>query len=66
MGLFVPLLYAYILDKRYAKSGKVLDAAVDLTCMICRQLPWESYYQLLRLYLSHLPRHLDMQKIIVK
>ncbi|KAK7107774.1 small subunit processome component 20 homolog [Littorina saxatilis] len=66
MGFFVPILYGYIFDKRLAKSGKILDATVDLTCMICRQLPWENYYMLLRLYLSHLPRHLDMQRIIVK
>ncbi|KAL8599182.1 hypothetical protein ACOMHN_007898 [Nucella lapillus] len=66
MGIFLPLLYAYVLDKSYAKSGKVLDAAVDLTCMVCRQLPWASYYQVLRLYLSHLPRHLDNQRIIIR
>ncbi|KAK7480717.1 hypothetical protein BaRGS_00028085, partial [Batillaria attramentaria] len=66
MGFFVPLLYSYLLDQRYAKSGGLLDASVDLTCMICRQLPWENYYQLLRLYLSHLPRHLETQRTIIK
>ncbi|XP_076467049.1 small subunit processome component 20 homolog [Babylonia areolata] len=66
MGFVLPLLYAYTLDRQYAKSGKVLDAAVDLMCMMCRQLPWEYYYQLLRLYLSHLPRHLDNQRVIIR
>lgn len=66
MGFVVPLLYSYLLDPRYAKSGGILDASVDLTCMVCRQLPWESYFQLLRLYLSQLPRRIENQRIIIK
>ena len=67
MGFITPLLYAYILDhKKYGKSGKLMDAVADLTCMMCRQLPWEYYFQVLRLYLSHLPRHMDLQRTLVR
>ena len=32
MGFFVPLIYSYILDKRYAKSGKVFNFLIHVDC----------------------------------
>ena len=34
MGFFVPLIYSYILDKRYAKSGKVFNFLIYVDCSV--------------------------------
>ncbi|XP_053397711.1 small subunit processome component 20 homolog [Mercenaria mercenaria] len=65
-NIFLPMVSSFLIDDLYKKHTTVLDAAVDAIGTICKLLPWKSYLNQLRHYLTLLSRKLEKQKLLVR
>lgn len=60
------MITAYLRDETYHKEATIMDAVVDTISSMARCLPWYHYLNMLKYYLTQLPRSLDNQKLMVR
>lgn len=65
-NVFLPIVSSFLMDDTYKKHSNVLDAAVECIGTICRLLPWKSYLNQLKYYLSLLSKKIEKQKLLVR
>ncbi|KAG0375311.1 U3 snoRNP protein [Mortierella sp. AD032] len=64
--IFAPLIAHFIFESDKSTDHNLVNETVATLGVIASQLPWGSYYSLLRTYLKLIPRKADMEKILVR
>ncbi|KAG0255909.1 U3 snoRNP protein [Mortierella polycephala] len=64
--IFAPLIAHFIFEADKATDHNLVNETVSTLGVIASQLPWGSYYALLKGYLKLIPRKSEMEKILVR
>ncbi|KAK5808754.1 armadillo-type protein [Linnemannia elongata] len=64
--IFAPLIAHFIFESDKSTDHNLVNETVATLGIIASQLPWNSYYSLLRTYLKLIPRKAEMEKILVR
>ncbi|KAI8602190.1 armadillo-type protein, partial [Dissophora ornata] len=64
--IFAPLIAHFIFEADKSTDHNLVNETVSTLGVIASQLPWGSYYALLKSYLKLIPRKSEMEKILVR
>ncbi|KAI1314951.1 U3 snoRNP protein [Mortierella claussenii] len=64
--IFAPLIAHFIFEADRSTDHNLVNETVATLGIIASQLPWGSYYALLKSYLKLIPRKAEMEKILVR
>ncbi|KAF9948490.1 U3 snoRNP protein [Mortierella alpina] len=64
--IFAPLIAHFIFEADKSTDHNLVNETVATLGVIASQLPWGSYYALLKSYLKLIPRKAEMEKILVR
>ncbi|KAF9352647.1 U3 snoRNP protein [Mortierella sp. AD094] len=64
--IFAPLIAHFIFESDKSTDHNLVNETVSTLGVIASQLPWGSYYALLKSYLKLIPRKSEMEKILVR
>ncbi|KAF8986162.1 U3 snoRNP protein [Entomortierella lignicola] len=64
--IFAPLIAHFIFESDKSTDHNLVNETVSTLGVIASQLPWGSYYALLKGYLKLIPRKSEMEKILVR
>ncbi|KAG0325092.1 U3 snoRNP protein [Podila humilis] len=64
--IFAPLIAHFIFEADKSTDHNLVNETVATLGVIASQLPWNSYYALLKGYLKLIPRKAEMEKVLVR
>ncbi|KAF9352003.1 U3 snoRNP protein, partial [Mortierella sp. NVP85] len=65
-NIFAPLIAHFIFEAEKSTDHNLINETVSTLGTIASQLPWGSYYALLKSYLKLIPRKADLEKVLVR
>ncbi|KAG0221648.1 armadillo-type protein [Mortierella sp. GBAus27b] len=65
-SIFAPLIAHFIFEAEKSTDHNLINETISTLGVIASQLPWGSYYALLKSYLKLIPRKADLEKVLVR
>ncbi|KAH8554731.1 armadillo-type protein [Umbelopsis sp. PMI_123] len=65
-NIFVPILTHFIFESDQVTDHNIINQSIMTFGVLAGQLPWNSYYRLLKQYLKMIPKKNDLEKVLVR
>ncbi|KAI8575447.1 hypothetical protein K450DRAFT_261769 [Umbelopsis ramanniana AG] len=65
-NIFVPILTHFIFESDQVTDHNIINQSIMTFGVLAGQLPWNSYYRLLKQYLKMIPKKTDLEKVLVR
>lgn len=65
-NIFVPILTHFIFESDQVVDHNIINQSIITFGALAGQLPWNSYYRLLKQYLKMIPKKADLEKVLVR
>jgi len=62
----LPLCSLFLCNEAFVHKNSLIDAAIEVTGMVCKHLPWHHYEIILKYYLNKLKSSTEYQKQLVR
>lgn len=65
-NIFVPILTHFIFESDQVTDHNIINQSIITYGVLAGQLPWNSYYRLLKQYLKMIPKKAELEKLLVR